>query len=726
MEFVIKARSFVKVLLLLIPLSSFAQWQQLGNQLTGTLSGIATQGKSVSISSDGKTVIMGGYIVATGQVTAWIFTFDGTNFIQFGTNLIASDNIGQTDWDNVSVSISDNGKTAAIGFAGDNSYIGATWIFTFNGTSFVQFGNKLVGTGNIGKPFQGSAVCLSGDGTTVIVGARGDNGSYGATWIFAYNGASYVQVGSKLVGPTVKGQGFTVSLSKDGKTAMVGGNGAWTYKYNGSSYAPTSYILPGSGTSPGEDGWFVNVSEDGQTAIAGGAGLDTLGTVYVVNYTYNGSQFDYASREPISKVNAYAFSDNGRIAILGSASTEFTDGKAYKYILKNNKFVQSGNPLQTSGSGMGCEGNSVDITPDGKRAIVGGSCAQYNRQGGSAWVYSLCDVPDPTLSAQCNDRSYILTVKEKILSPSTYQWYLDGVSITGENAFTINTHSQSVPLGYTCVVTNTCTSAETPKLTQDYSDSITVKTISGNHLVCSGDSLHLRIDNAMSAIWSNGTDSIINNIVPTHDQILTFAGLNPQGCDIKGSALIKTNPLPTVSLNLTQINHRCDTLNVVSITGGFPINGFYKYGGITVTSVNISNAGNYLIEYRINDKNLCFNSAFDTLNIIHCTFTGICERSNPPCDCPGRKCPQIFRIYNSFTPNGDGFNDTWVIDTLPVVNKFIIMDKWGTELFKAEPYNNDWDGKAGGKKLPSGIYYYILEIVRKEKETFIGTISIIY
>jgi hypothetical protein len=48
---------------------------------------------------------------------------------------------------------------------------------------FTQQGPKLVGTGAIGAAFQGDAVALSGDGNTVIVGGREDNGGAGAAWV---------------------------------------------------------------------------------------------------------------------------------------------------------------------------------------------------------------------------------------------------------------------------------------------------------------------------------------------------------------------------------------------------------------------------------------------------------------------------------------------------------------------------------------------------------------
>jgi hypothetical protein len=48
---------------------------------------------------------------------------------------------------------------------------------------FVQQGSKLVGTGAIGFPSQGSSVALSADGNTAIVGGPQD-GEFGAAWVF--------------------------------------------------------------------------------------------------------------------------------------------------------------------------------------------------------------------------------------------------------------------------------------------------------------------------------------------------------------------------------------------------------------------------------------------------------------------------------------------------------------------------------------------------------------
>src|SRR5438876_743002 len=92
---------------------------------------------------------------------------------------------------------------------------------------FAQQGPKLIGRDAVGPfpAFQGFSVSLSADGNTAIVGGPDDNGNAGAAWVYSRSGAMWNQQ-AKLVGTGAVGiteQGFSVSLSADGNTAMVGG-----------------------------------------------------------------------------------------------------------------------------------------------------------------------------------------------------------------------------------------------------------------------------------------------------------------------------------------------------------------------------------------------------------------------------------------------------------------------------------------------------------------------
>jgi hypothetical protein len=138
-----------------------------------------------------------------------------------------------------SVSISGSGNTAIVGGRSDSSGTGAAWVFVRSDSAWSQQGEKLVGADAIGNAEQGYSVSLSADGNTAIVGGYDDNSSCGATWVFARSGAAWAQKGDKLVGdgaarPAL--QGSSVALSADGSTAVVGGNldndglgAAWVY-----------------------------------------------------------------------------------------------------------------------------------------------------------------------------------------------------------------------------------------------------------------------------------------------------------------------------------------------------------------------------------------------------------------------------------------------------------------------------------------------------------------
>jgi gliding motility-associated-like protein len=66
---------------------------------------------------------------------------------------------------------------------------------------------------------------------------------------------------------------------------------------------------------------------------------------------------------------------------------------------------------------------------------------------------------------------------------------------------------------------------------------------------------------------------------------------------------------------------------------------------------------------------------------------------------------------NIITPNGDGKNDTWVIEDLGSFRKkdVKVFDKTGRVVFRQLNYNNDWDGSSGGRPLNEDTYYYIID-----------------
>lgn len=74
--------------------------------------------------------------------------------------------------------------------------------------------------------------------------------------------------------------------------------------------------------------------------------------------------------------------------------------------------------------------------------------------------------------------------------------------------------------------------------------------------------------------------------------------------------------------------------------------------------------------------------------------------------------PADVRIYNTFSPNGDGVNDYFEVDHLDAYpeNSLKVYNRYGNLIYQASPYLNNWDGRSNnGADLPDGAYYYIFD-----------------
>lgn len=69
------------------------------------------------------------------------------------------------------------------------------------------------------------------------------------------------------------------------------------------------------------------------------------------------------------------------------------------------------------------------------------------------------------------------------------------------------------------------------------------------------------------------------------------------------------------------------------------------------------------------------------------------------------------RIPNTFTPNGDGINEFWLIDYLDTYPncRVQVFTRTGQLVFESKGYKTPWNGTLKGKPLPFDTYYYIVE-----------------
>ncbi len=109
------------------------------------------------------------------------------------------------------------------------------------------------------------------------------------------------------------------------------------------------------------------------------------------------------------------------------------------------------------------------------------------------------------------------------------------------------------------------------------------------------------------------------------------------------------------------------------------------------TSVDIPTRGDTIsFYYLVTDANGC--QGRDTMKV----YVGLDSRDGG---------------YNILTPNGDGRNDFLDLSDYMLGRDcdFTVMNRWGSEVYHAEKYQNDWPGWDNAHRpLPDGTYYYIL------------------
>jgi hypothetical protein len=362
--------------------------------------GASAFGRSVALSANGDTALVGGPVDDGGVGAVWVFTRSGSTWTQ-GPKLTGGGESGEGSFGS-SVALAAEGSIALIGAPLDDNDTGAVWVFKRSGSTWTQQGPKLTGPGESGVIFFGKSVALSSNGEVALIGGQVNNSDAGGAWVLTRSGSGWRRRVSKLAGRGATGQGrfgSSVALSADGRTALVGGyannsvGGAWVFTRSHATWRQQGPELTANGQSTASSfGFSLALSDTGNTALIGGPGEASAGGGAWV-FTRSGSS--WTQRGPMlggeqsagSRFgNSVALSGNGNIALVGDPGGSADTGAALEFARANSKWTQEGSQLVGSGASAGAAfGLSVALAGNGATALIGGVAPL--RLAGEAWVF---------------------------------------------------------------------------------------------------------------------------------------------------------------------------------------------------------------------------------------------------------------------------------------------------------------------------------------------------
>jgi hypothetical protein len=241
-------------------------------------------GRSVALSYSGNTALVGapGELKSSGR--AWVFTGSGSSWTA-SAPLAGAGEQGAGHFGR-SVALSGSGEVALVGAPLDDADVGAAWVFQREGAAWNEAGQKLTVTGSSEERQEarfGDSVALDEEGNVALVGANEYKGGQGAVWTFARSGDEWSEQAPKLEGASasVEELGGSVALSASGDSALVGApsyqelrGAAWLYVRTGTSWgSPLRRLFRGAGLThqrKSRFGFSVSMSADGETMLVGG------------------------------------------------------------------------------------------------------------------------------------------------------------------------------------------------------------------------------------------------------------------------------------------------------------------------------------------------------------------------------------------------------------------------------------------------------------------------
>ena len=212
---------------------------------------------------------------------------------------------------------------------------------------------------------------------------------------------------------------------------------------------------------------------------------------------------------------------------------------------------------------------------------------------------------------------------------------------------------------------------------------------SGSLDLCNGSSVTLIANSTLPVVWSTGSQT--NEIVVSDAATYTVSASNT--CNTATAQLTVNDISPDASFNVnSEYGYAPYALTISALSGGSGCSWFVNNIPTSLSALNqliLENAGTYTVK-QVCDNNGCMDSTSRDIIVENGIFT--------------------LDLPNSFTPNGDGYNDFFKAKASGIVEfHSSIFDRWGQEVFHWEGASNSWDGTRDGKPVPDGVYFYVIQ-----------------
>lgn len=211
----------------------------------------------------------------------------------------------------------------------------------------------------------------------------------------------------------------------------------------------------------------------------------------------------------------------------------------------------------------------------------------------------------------------------------TYQWKLDGVDLTGENASILNLGKTSPDDSgyYTCIVSDRCTDSRSTKPTELKVHELPNSRILGRMVLCAKEDRVTYTTDAMPEIeygWGveggifAGPDKGLRTRITwgelDNGELSIMITDVVTGCESKVDSLVTLHALPDVNLALVDpVRGVCNPSKLLS--GGYPEGGIYWVDDISEEIFDPAErgAGTYNVHYSYTDENGCSNVTSKTI-----------------------------------------------------------------------------------------------------------------